>query len=52
MEDEQEQKQQFLRKEILDENYDPQAFINFLTDSGILNMLVPSIFTIIIQFSI
>ena len=31
MEDEQEQKQLFLRKEILEQNYDPQNFINFLT---------------------
>ncbi len=31
MEDEQELKQQFLRKEILEQNYDPQSFIDFLT---------------------
>ena len=30
MEDEQEQKQLFLREEILDQNYDPQSFIDFL----------------------
>ena len=31
MEDEQELKQQFLRAEILEQNYDPQSFIDFLT---------------------
>ena len=31
MEDEQELKQQFLRAEILEKNYDPQSFIDFLT---------------------
>ena len=56
MEDEQEQKQQFLRKEILDENYDPQAFINFLTTkkgetaADINNWTIDELKSIVVEF--
>jgi hypothetical protein len=56
MEDEQEKKQQFLREEILDKNYDPQLFINFLiakkgeTAADINNWTLDELNSIVIEF--
>ena len=56
MEDEQELKQQFLREEILEKNYDPQLFINFLiskkgeTAEDINNWSLDELKSIVIEF--
>ena len=56
MEDEQEQKQLFLRKEILEQNYDPQNFINFLiskkgeTAADINNWNLEELKKVVIEF--
>ena len=56
MEDEQEKKQQFLREEILDKNYDPQLFINFLimkkgeSAEDINNWTLDELNSIVIEF--
>ena len=56
MEDEQELKQQFLREEILEKNYDPQLFIDFLiskkgeTAEDINNWSLDELKLIVIEF--
>ena len=56
MEDEQESKQQFLREEILEKNYDPQSFIDFLitkkgeTAADINNWSLEELKLIVVEF--
>ena len=56
MEDEQELKQQFLREEILEKNYDPQSFIDFLitkkgeTAADINNWSLEELKSIVVEF--
>lgn len=56
MEDEQELKQQFLREEILEKNYDPQSFIDFLitkkgeTAGDINNWTLDELKSIVVEF--
>ena len=55
-EQEQEQKQLYLRKEIIEQNYDPQTFIDFLiskkgeTAADINNWNLEELKTVVIEF--
>ena len=56
MEDEQERKQSYLRKEILDNNYDAQSFLDFLISkkgekaSDINNWTIEELKTVVVEF--
>ena len=56
MEDEQERKQSYLRKEILDNNYDAQSFLDFLITkkgekaSDINNWTIEELKTVVVEF--